>query len=184
MAVPCAPPPAEQRQDLHLDSGRPAGPPEGQVGGQTTQRPFLQPIEHTYNSQHRWMQCHAGLGHRGGWHDAALTPGAQQLPLPEGLVEKRRLHTCAKCIWSRSTRGLSFPLRAKQNTPITAFQNWKKKETENTSLSLRIKKGMKHWFIQSTVACSLKIILFIKKRKIKKSLNTLSSGELGFTCQK
>lgn len=36
---------------------------------------------------------------------------------------------------------------------------------------------MKYWFIQSTVVCSLKIALFIKKRKqVKKNMNTLLWG--------
>ena len=50
----------------------------------------------------------------------------------------------------------------------------KKKESLKTT-PVRLKKGMKYWFIQPTVACSLKITRFIKKRKIKKSLKTLSA---------
>lgn len=44
--------------------------------------------------------------------------------------------------------GFVFSIKKKANKkPVTAFGNRKENKTENTSLSRRIKKGMKYWFI-------------------------------------
>lgn len=70
--------------------------------------------------------------------------------------------------------GFVFSIKKKKKKtkkPIIAFGNRKKNRTENTSLSRRIKEGVKHWSVQSTVACHLKITLFIKK--IEKTVNNL-----------
>jgi hypothetical protein len=67
-----------------------------------------------------------------------------------------------------------FSVKNKKHTDSCCFEIGRKTKMRTLlSLSCRTKKGMKYWFIQSTVACSLKITLFVKRRKIKKSLNTL-----------
>jgi hypothetical protein len=48
-------------------------------------------------------------------------------PFKKGLPEKWRLHTFAKCIWSRPTWGLCLPLRTK-TTLIVAFLKQKEKK--------------------------------------------------------
>ncbi|EPQ17467.1 hypothetical protein D623_10019565 [Myotis brandtii] len=117
------------------------------------QRPLAQP--HRTRQLHQTSAGPQGRGQVGG-HGCGGVPPSRRARC------RNRLHTCAKCIWSRSTRGFVFSIKKKKanKKPVTAFVNRKENKTENTSLSRRIKKGMKYWFIQSTAACGLKITLF------------------------
>lgn len=106
----------------HLQQGLPSptlgslqGPPEGQLGGQRLQRP---PVQLTHDNLQWPSQAHAGPCWAGlGW--AKVGDVGRRGPMlraashcfRKGLLQKRRLHTCAKRIWSRSTRGLSFALK-------------------------------------------------------------------------
>jgi hypothetical protein len=115
----------------------------------------------------------------GPWVGDGTTEGlyawrAASHPLQEGLAgEMEDSHMC-KMHLVKINIGFVFSVKNKKHTDSCCFEIGRKTKMRTLlSLSCRTKKGMKYWFIQSTVACSLKITLFVKRRKIKKSLNTL-----------
>lgn len=89
------------------------------------QRP---PVPTKHNSQ-QLISANAALNSAGPQVRDGITRGpdawkaATHPPPKNGLLGKERLHTCAKCIWSR-TCGLSFPLKTtttQKNPTMVAF---------------------------------------------------------------
>lgn len=88
--------------------------------------------------------------------------------MEKGPLQKRASRMCKMHLVKVNT-GFVFPIkkRKKANNDNLEIEGRTKLRTL-LSLSRRIKKGMKYWFIQSTAACGLKVTLFIKKEKSRR----------------